>query len=141
MSKKSVRLAAGGILAVAICLLLSGSSVRPDGRQVEVQVQGDYGVEPAQTDAGKAIDMAERVALQGQQATQDQLARIDAKLDKVLDKLAAMEKQSGNLGKRLGAIEQRLGMVPPQQALPTGAAQPGLPVPQPQVAQPAKPVN
>ncbi len=122
------------MLAVAICLFLSGSSVRPDGRQVEVQVQSDYGVEPAQTDAGRAIDMAERVATQGQQATQDRLASIDAKLDKILDKLAAMEKQSGNLGKRLGAIEERLGIVQPS-AIPAGAT---LPASQPQVTQPAK---
>ena len=135
MSKNGVRIAAAGILAVVVCLLLGGAANRGERPPVEVQVQSDYGVEPAQSDAGRAIDMAERVALQGQQVTQDQLARIDAKLDKVLEKLEAMEKQSGNLGRRLGAIEQRLGIVP---AAPAAGGQPQQVAPLPQVAQPAK---
>jgi hypothetical protein len=140
MSKTNMRLIAAGVLAVAVCLLVPGFAARPGVPPVEVQVQSDYGVDPAQTDASRAIDMAERVAMGGQQATQDQLTQISGKLDAILDKLTATEKQMASLSKRMGAIEQRLGMVPPPPPV-TVNPQPVVPAPQPQLAQPAKPVN
>jgi hypothetical protein len=143
MSKNAVGLAAGAFLAVIVCVFLAGASNQPGRPAVPVQVevqQSDYGVEPAQSDTSKAIDMVERVAIQSQQATQDQLARMDAKLDKIIEKLASLEKQNSSLGRRLAAVEQRLGVVPATSAAPTSTQTP-TPTSTAQVAQPTKLAN
>jgi hypothetical protein len=108
----------GVLLTVAALLLLMGRSALSDGRKPEVQVQTEYNVGQYQSDTAKAIDMAERVALQNQQTTTVQLARIEAKLDKLAETLSAMDK-------RLAAIEQRLGIAPsPATPVPADSSQP-----------------
>jgi hypothetical protein len=109
------RLVAGGMILLAICLLLPGSPALSESRQPEVQVQTEYNVGPAPTDAGRAIDMAERVAMQNQQTTQVQLMRIEAKLDKLADRI-------NSLDQRLAGIERHLGIVPPPPPVPSSSS-------------------
>jgi hypothetical protein len=139
MAKRDTfRLVAGIVAVVAVCVLVSAQTDRPGYPRPQVEVQtSDYGVEPAQSDAARAIDMAEKVALQGQQLTQSQLISMDAKLDKIAASLAAMDKQMSVLNKRLANIEQKLGIAQPtpQATAPAPAAQTTRPV------QPAKPGN
>ena len=107
----TIRLVAGGVLLLAICLLMPASSAVSEGRKPEVQVQTEYTIGPVQSDASRAIDMAERVTTQSQQITQTQLLRIEAKLDKISEKVDMIDR-------RLAAIEQHLGIVPPPPAAP-----------------------
>jgi|GEM_PF-5744920 len=123
---KTIKLVAGCMLFLALCLLLPASSAFSEGRKPEVQVQTEYTIGPAQSDASRAIDMAERVTTQGQQITQTQLLRVEAKLDRISEKLDLLDR-------RLAAIEQHLGIVPPP--LPVA------PPPQQSPAKPAKPAR
>jgi hypothetical protein len=124
------RLAAGGIVLLVICMLLPGSPALSDGRGPDVQVQTEYNVGPVQTDASRAIDMAERVMMQNQQMAAAQLARIEAKLDKLTERIISVDN-------RLAGIEQHLGIVP----LPAPAAGSGPGGPQPGATKPAKPAK
>jgi hypothetical protein len=133
MNSKSIfKFAAWGIILLAICFLLPGSPALSEGRrggiqvQPEIQVQTDYGIDPAPTDASRAIDMAERVTTQNQQMTQVQLMHIEEKLDKLTDKI-------NSLDQRLAGIERHLGIVPPSPPVPSSS-----PVPASKPSKPAK---
>ncbi len=107
-------------LLVFVFLILT-SPATSDARKPEVQVQTEYVVGPVQTDASRAIDMAERVTLQNQQAIQAQLARIDAKLDRLTERMNSIDR-------RLAAIEQHLGIsVPPPPASAPAQQKPPIP--------------
>lgn len=136
MSKNStVMLVVAGIFVGAVCVLVFGAPNRPIPQPTyQVEVQSDYGVDPVQSDSSKALDLADKVVSQTGQATLDQLASINAKIDKVLDKLDAMDKQNASLARRLSVIEKQLGIAAP-------APTPQAATPAPQVPQPAKPAN
>jgi hypothetical protein len=125
------KLAAGGIILLAVCFLLPGSPALSEGRQPEVQVQTEYNVGPAPTDASRAIDMAERVTMQNQQMTQVQLMRIEAKLDRLTDRI-------NSLDMRLAGIERHLGILPPPPPVPSSPPIPATQPPAPQSPGPAK---
>jgi hypothetical protein len=140
MSKNSVvMVVVAGIFVTAVCVLVFGAPNRPNPQPTyQVEVQSDYGVDPVQSDSSKALDLADKVVSQSGQATLDQLASVSAKLDRVLEKLDAIDKQNASLGKRLAAIEKHLGITAPAAATPPAAP---APAPAPQVPQQANPVN
>ena len=108
------------MLVIGGLLVMIPANATP--RRAEVEVQTEYTIDGYQTDAARAIDMAERVATQSQQSNQLQLARIEAKLDRLMETAAGIDKQLVRLDMRLAAIEKHLGIVvpppPPAQDLP-----------------------
>ncbi|HSV27188.1 MAG TPA: hypothetical protein VLH60_04775 [Sedimentisphaerales bacterium] len=126
MSTFTVRFTAAAVAIAVVCLVPAGPQALSDGRRPDVQVQTEYIIGPAQTDASRAIDIAELVMLQNARMMQAHCARIEAKLDRLAERLDVLDK-------RLFAIEQHLGVKP------VAPLHPSLPVLAPQPPPPPVP--
>jgi len=123
ITKKLLIVVIAGVCGLAALWLCTSSHAGEINYEVQPQVAVPYGYTPTMH-ASRLMDILERLLVQSQQVTFNQLTSMDSTLKTIMQKLEAIEKSNAELSQRLSRVETALGISQPQPAQQGSPAKP-----------------